>query len=87
MSRNRFLVLTFAVAVALPTACESMSRSGAASRDVPVDRPYLIERVDDVAIVQLYADGFDRLSPWDKRLVWYLYQAAIAGQRILSPTM
>lgn len=46
------------------------------------ERPYLLEQVDDAAIVQLYADGFDKLSPDEKRLVWHLYQAALAGRDI-----
>jgi dipeptidyl-peptidase-3 len=46
------------------------------------DRKYLVERVDDAAVVQLYADGFDKLSLKDKTLIWYLYQAAIAGRDI-----
>jgi dipeptidyl-peptidase-3 len=46
------------------------------------DRPYLLERVDDVAVVQLYADGFARLSFRDKMLVWHLYLAALAGRDI-----
>src|SRR5437764_3621873 len=46
------------------------------------DRKYLLERVDDAAVVQLYADGFRDLSAKDKTLVWHLYQAAIAGRDI-----
>ncbi len=45
-------------------------------------RPYLLDRVDDAAIVQLYADGFDDLPLQQKILVWHLYQAAIAGRDI-----
>jgi dipeptidyl-peptidase-3 len=45
-------------------------------------RPYLLEQVDDVAVVQLYADGFDGLSLREKVLVWHLYLAAIAGRDI-----
>jgi dipeptidyl-peptidase III len=45
-------------------------------------RRWLLERVGDVAIVQLYADGFDRLSLADKRLAWHLYEAALAGRDI-----
>jgi dipeptidyl-peptidase-3 len=45
-------------------------------------RQYLLERVDDAAIVQLYADGFDALPLNEKRLVWHLYQAALAGRDI-----
>src|SRR5574341_789588 len=48
----------------------------------PDERPYLIERVGEAAVVQLYADGFDGLAPTEKVLVWHLYQAAIAGRDI-----
>jgi dipeptidyl-peptidase III len=46
------------------------------------DRPDLLERVDDAAIAQLYADGFERLSLADKTLAWHLYEAALAGRDI-----
>src|SRR5262249_40404630 len=40
------------------------------------------ERIDDAAVVQLYADGFTALPIKEKTLVWHLYQAAIAGRDI-----
>jgi dipeptidyl-peptidase-3 len=46
------------------------------------DRRYLLERVDDAAVVQLYADGFEGLPVRDKTLIWHLYQAALAGRDI-----
>jgi len=46
------------------------------------ERPYLLERVDDAAVVQIYADGFERLPLREKILVWHLYQAALAGRDI-----
>jgi dipeptidyl-peptidase-3 len=46
------------------------------------DHRYLLERVGDAAVVQLYADGFDALAPRDRLLAWHLYQAAIAGRDI-----
>jgi dipeptidyl-peptidase-3 len=46
------------------------------------DRKYLLERVDDAAVVQLYADGFSALPLREKTLIWHLYQAAIAGRDI-----
>jgi dipeptidyl-peptidase-3 len=45
-------------------------------------RKYLLERIGEAAVVQLYADGFSTLSRRDKMLVWHLYQAAIAGRDI-----
>ena len=49
---------------------------------VPNRRKYLLERVDDAAVVQLYADGFDALPLREKTLIWHLYQAALAGRDI-----
>jgi dipeptidyl-peptidase III len=45
-------------------------------------RRYLLENVDDAAVVQLYADGFTTLDLRHKILVWHLYLAAIAGRDI-----
>jgi dipeptidyl-peptidase III len=46
------------------------------------DRPYLLERVGEAAVVQLYADGFAALPLDQKILIWHLYQAALAGRDI-----
>lgn len=74
------------------TACGGGSSPGpaggvpaAAAQGTPsavADRKYLLERVDDAAVVQVYADGFSDLSLNDRTLVWHLYQAAIAGRDI-----
>jgi dipeptidyl-peptidase-3 len=50
--------------------------------DASNGRKYLLERVDDAAVVQLYADGFDKLPLREKALIWHLYQAALAGRDI-----
>ena len=47
-----------------------------------VDRTYLVERIGEAAVVQLYADGFGDLPLREKTLVWHLAQAAIAGRDI-----
>jgi dipeptidyl-peptidase-3 len=46
------------------------------------ERPYLLERVDEAAVVQVYADGFAALPLKEKTLIWHLYQAAVAGRDI-----
>ena len=46
------------------------------------DHKYLLDRVDDAAVVQVYADGFSELPLKEKTLIWHLYQAAIAGRDI-----
>jgi dipeptidyl-peptidase-3 len=47
-----------------------------------MSRPYLLEQIDDAAVVQYYADGFDALPLDDKILIWHLYRAALAGRDI-----
>src|SRR5262245_9543494 len=49
---------------------------------VATDRQYLLERVGEAAVVQLYADGFRDLPLRDKLLMWHLTRAAIAGRDI-----
>jgi dipeptidyl-peptidase-3 len=64
------------------TAGSGTGNAPAPAAAAPADRKYLLERVDDAAVVQVYADGFDALSLREKTLVWHLYQAAIAGRDI-----
>ena len=59
----------------------SNERPNQVASGVPT-RPYLLERVDDAAVVQLYADGFAALPLDQKTLVWHLYEAALAGRDI-----
>jgi dipeptidyl-peptidase-3 len=77
--------------VVLASACSSPSTEAPASSaaapasaaDARGDaRKYLLERVDDAAVVQLYADGFASLPLKQKTLIWHLYQAALAGRDI-----
>ena len=46
------------------------------------DRQYLLETVDEAAVVQLYADGFAALPLREKTLLYHLSEAAIAGRDI-----
>jgi dipeptidyl-peptidase-3 len=47
-----------------------------------IERPYLLERIGEAAVVQYYADGFDTLPVATKILAWHLYEAALAGRDI-----
>src|ERR1700674_961447 len=53
-----------------------------ATSEAPADRTYLLEQIDEAAVVQVYADGFRDLSLREQILIWHLYQAAIAGRDI-----
>jgi dipeptidyl-peptidase-3 len=46
------------------------------------ERQYVVDRVADAAVVQVYADGFPELPLREKILLWHLYQAALAGRDI-----
>src|SRR5438477_12295283 len=87
----RFIALmsiigTVACGSGLPSATDAPASSAAAresgSSNGAPDRKYLLERVDEAAVVQLYADGFRELPLKEKALVWHLYQAALAGRDI-----
>src|SRR5258705_10835823 len=60
----------------------SQSPAPATQASASIDRPYLLERVGEAAVVQVYADGFRDLPLREKILVWHLAQAAIAGRDI-----
>ncbi len=63
------------------TATLMLLANGLASAQ-DTQRKYLLDRVDDAAVVQVYADGFAKLPLKQKMLAWHLYQAAIAGRDI-----
>lgn len=70
----------------LPLICLMSGIVAAAQADEPAKdsaaRKYLLDRVDDVAIAQLYVDGFEQLPLNDKLLIYHLTQASIAGRDI-----
>jgi dipeptidyl-peptidase-3 len=57
-------------------------RGTSADDTAATQRKDLLERIDDAAVVQLYADGFAKLPLRTKVLAWHLYQAALAGRDI-----
>ena len=46
------------------------------------DRRYLVGQAGPFAIVQIYADGFDKLTPRERLLAYHLAEAGIAGDPI-----
>jgi dipeptidyl-peptidase III len=61
---------------------DPLPRAEGGSTAVAATRPYLLEQIEEAAVVQLYADGFNELPLKEKTLVWHLYQAALAGRDI-----
>lgn len=56
-----------------------MQQASAQEKD---KRVYSIERVGPARVVQLYADGFEKLTAREKAFSYYLYLASIAGRDI-----
>src|SRR5688572_28827712 len=83
---TRFLSVMFILGAAAcggsSSSPENANPAPVAAVDAPADRKYLLERVDDAAVVQLYADGFRALPLKEKILIWHLSQAALAGRDI-----
>ena len=92
--RQRFVCLALVLLAATAclvgaTACSRGDEPTAAAPAPPAsttspvgERKYLLERVDDAAVVQIYADQFAALPLRDKTLAYHLAQAAIAGRDI-----
>src|SRR5919106_2322718 len=78
------LALTALLAVGCSSGGNGEEGSGtpAAAPAAATERKYLLEQVDDAAVVQLYADGFSSLPLREKTLVYHLYNAALAGRDI-----
>jgi dipeptidyl-peptidase III len=79
--------MTAAMSISCSGSTPAPTGAGMGASDVvptlrSAERQYLLERVDEAAVVQLYADGFDALPIDQRLLVWHLYQAAIAGRDI-----
>jgi dipeptidyl-peptidase-3 len=89
MRGKRFLPLLLCAATVAACSDTRQNReqpaTSSAAAPPPAGQPgrkYLLERVDDAAVVQVYADGFATLPLREKILIWHLYQAAIAGRDI-----
>ena len=78
-----FLALVLTVACSRADTTESAAPGTSTGSPAPAtERKYELERVDDAAVVQLYADQFAALPLKEKTLVYHLTQAALAGRDI-----
>jgi dipeptidyl-peptidase-3 len=68
--------------MACSRADEPTAATPAATTAPAGERKYLLERIDDAAVVQLYADQFAALPLQEKALAYHLARAALAGRDI-----
>jgi dipeptidyl-peptidase-3 len=67
-------LLAMTLITAIPTAAQQEKTSAA--------RVYLVGQIGSYAVVQVYADGFDQLTPSERVLAYHLAEAGIAGDPI-----
>lgn len=80
MTSSRTLtLLLILLCLLLPSCGKDSTEETPASGDT---RTYSLGRVGPARVVQLYADGFDQLTPREKIFAWHIAQAAIAGRDI-----
>ena len=88
--RNRRLSHTGAVFLTMAFLTSPSSKSAAQHPKVDshdaaaskTQRRYLIEQAGLFAVTQIYADGFERLTPRERVLAYHLAEAGIAGDPI-----
>src|SRR5262245_7157484 len=81
-SRLFLSTLLLVAATACSAGREEAPPPKAAPPSTESTRKYLLEQIDDAAVIQLYADQFAALPLREKTLVWHLTQAALAGRDI-----
>ncbi len=77
----RVIALLLLFPCANPQTAQSLP-TPATPVQAPGGRRYVIEQVGPVALVQFYADGFEKLTPKQRLLAYYLAEAGIAGDPI-----
>jgi dipeptidyl-peptidase III len=66
----------------LPPPNVSTHQPIAAPADAQPERQYLVEQAGLFAVTQIYADGFEQLTPRERLLAYHLAEAGIAGDPI-----
>jgi len=85
MMKQRYLLLIgFAAIVALNSSCNNASTEKVKEETPqPEDFDYVAEQFADLQVLRYQVPGFEDLSPQQKELVYYLYEAALSGRDII----
>ena len=73
-------LITFALCSMI--ACSTTEKAELQMQTEKPEFKYLTEQFADLKILRYQAAGFDDLTPRQKELVYYLYQAALSGREI-----
>jgi dipeptidyl-peptidase-3 len=65
-----------------PAAGEPVEQTSAAPTPEPPSKPWVVDRFADVQILRYEVPGFAELDLQRKQLIYYLYEAALAGRDI-----
>ncbi|TFB11090.1 peptidase M49 [Candidatus Marinimicrobia bacterium MT.SAG.2] len=79
MKRFKVVIMLLLAGAAVTAGC-TKKESGDTSTNG--ERKYFLEKVRNVMVVQVYADGFKDLTLKEKMLAWHLYRSGIAGRDI-----
>ncbi|NJM94009.1 MAG: dihydrofolate reductase [Cytophagales bacterium] len=77
MSHTRFAGFTSVLALAMLLACQSSKKEN------PDNFQYKVDQFADLQILRYQVPGFEDLSLQQKKLVYYLYEAALSGRDII----
>lgn len=79
----RLLTKTFVTALALGTIISASAKSSKNIIDTDMNtKPWILDRFDDIRVLRYEVPGFEALPLDEKILIYYLAQAAQAGQEI-----
>jgi len=86
MKQSLVAAFILALALAMPAPAQQPVANASPAQAPPAktgpERRYLIEQIGPVALVQFYVDGFEKLTPRQRLLAYYLAEAGIAGDPI-----
>ena len=79
MKKFKAVMIILVFGAALTAGC---SKKESGEMKTEGERIYFLEKVRNVMVVQVYADGFKDLTLKEKMLAWHLYRSGIAGRDI-----